>query len=1393
MSRAVQTVFLIDIASLHSYDDNLITLDFEKSVSTIRYSCLKFLTYFGTRKTRWGCKFYCSNGLARQRMEKRPFSEHNLENFEDFEDQILRRFERYKAVCEAVGRMSGITPARKDPPCSIIKTALTQVASEFQWDAPDIASPVKPAKRRRLGTPDDKDEVMNCVFSISRSPVSYEDLDTFLGRPHEGVDIAGELMPPELQRIFVGHLNAKLIWLDTGSLASSSAQLSEFTSAMKRINGTIMPIRLAARVSGEFEGGTFGKESSDSRPFSSVAEFYIGSSTPRALPSTTAVIQGDERICHVAQCFDSVFDASPSDYLPAAGTLQKPVCWKEIHIMYRAAVPFETCALNSERLLGFRAEADTLKESLSHLRSILVDLACCREAAIVSLKSESPSPCHGILFPINDTAFCVHIVSAPTCLLPGCSTEPTVKPGLKVPTGDGLKPIPDWKERKSETIAKSFDATVLEKWYLPTPTTSPFLSSFCQQEPLSQKREYFLGKLQKQLHPKYASSNSKIKRDRRPKSDQVGRQPCAPRTLRKTLSLNISSRSAGMVAHCYVNQKLTAETTTRAVTPPSTEPGGKEVQPPRISETKIHDNEAQVVEQLKSLLEVAISSELPSSLVSCAQNIVSVVKHHVDSQQNAAKNALSAQELLEKHFVTSCAEITRRYPDLKDAFSRQRRLREYQFQVVLLLERELQFKVSASACVETVLSLLRTVSFIYGPSVANQFLVGPIKDGYLVSLHEVLLEICEELDVPLICGDPSSVLPDGIFSDLDSLPSTSSMLSQDSYFSGVPSSCSQRMADENRSRVHVALSQPSVLEKRQIVVPRAAKKRRDEPLKPMKESPRAAAKQVEEETANNVRRGLFVSPTKKADQPPDVITHQKRRILKTTFVPETPTHKQGKHVVLRRQERLRKRSGVQVMVSIVEETPQKLLFATGDKSTTPQKPLDGVSDGLDELSGNTVVETSQKPTQATVNCAGHSRELRRRARNVGKSLLLSSASTTKPAETPPRSKCPAEGTPSKAVSTGIDMPWLSPNLLLVPNAVGLMGTPSKSPRKVVNSLRTPTRPISKPGSTFSPGNQQLSVSPCNVENFGGAAPSEGVCATPQRQHLHEAFSVGETPPNWCGSEALFLSPETVFCGDDFERTPQKHVEFADATVSERGYSTTPRRRVSKRLLSSPATPKAKRATDVTPSKSPSRTFLSRNTNSPRRGASQLSFRVPSPEAGTTVPRTPERGSKKLCSRTKSPMLEAKSLGQQQCTVESANGNALCFRKRPNLRTMERAQPSENLRENAMQNDAVRNISVRTHQCMTSSTLRHEVEPVVRITRSKARETGLTPYEIFLLSQASPVKGSSGTSGALGEDRRNTCRKLLQSPRHTRPRKKMFTPPSALSVLHLTTSPMFLED
>lgn len=1203
MSQSTKVVFLLDLASFFSRDDRLCVANYQHAVNAVKYCCLKFLTHFGTKRTRWGYKFYSSSGLARQRMEKRLFCEFNLENFEDFEDDLVRRFEHYRQACEAIDRSGSCSGPEKDAPCSVLRAALTQVFSEYQWDAPSLSSPVKWKSRRRkrncVAEHCEGEEEVNYIFNISPCPRTEDDVAAFLKKaPATDGEVADHILPGHLRRLLLASASVKFFWIDTtpletgredfvGGVASTSPKLR---GAVATLGGRVISIATlvsAGSVGHATDGRGAARKPLSAVPFSDVADFYLSKATVKSPQKTATVVYRETQIGCAVLCASS----APEESAVGDG-------WKEIRILCRTRQDPKLCIFQSSRAQTFRcveASVGNCSEApVNCLAEMLSCLANDGSAFFVEVASEQSSvKLFGFLFPIDCALFCVHTVTEPGPLASGALLE-----NISREFADGSRSELRCVLPRSDVgslLAKPFTADVLERWFVPA-SVSPRSQGSGNQEPCS-PRDGMLRMLRREYQAKF--STGKDRGEQRLMSDQPLR-PVAAQKLRK-----------------YNSASVPMSNTSSAVSRETALPRQEDAPP-----IKSCSDADQLVAHLRRSYDGALNSELPVALLTCAQNIVSVVKRFAESEGNDLNSAETARKLLRAHFTVGCIQIAEKYANSKDDTSLKRRVREYQLQALLALEEEANFR-ETSNCVERVTSLLRTLSFIYSPASASEFLKGIVCSTYLTTLKDIIIEIGEELNVPILSDEhDSSLASEGDFFQLGSLPSVQS---QESYLSSIPSSLNlQRGTDniacaaEGKTLARVGLSQPLAPEKRQIVVKQASSKRKAADAMVAKKP----AKRVKTKDAQGSENECGREKAKQ--NPPSTPKAKRRRVLKTTFVPETPHRKQGRKAVQRRQELLRKKFSVTITLPVVEETPEKKSPSgpTTSKTRTPVRTV-----------------TPEALRNAAVQCAH----------------------------------------------------------------------PSATPKR---SLR--------PKTLFS--------------------------------------EVQATPPEWNGSECLFLSPASEA---SFERAPR-----SEKTPSKCGLSTgnesvsgnehcflTPRRRVSKKLLSSPSTPKSTSSRLSTVEASPA--MQRALSTSP-----SASFPLLSPKA-----ETPRRlFSVKSC---ESPALRVHHTLDVAVTTQVGSGEHLCSTSSEQTLPVDSSAPS-------------------TESSQSSAGSPVLAECTSRFTRSKSRETGLTPHQLFVLSQKSPVKDRSPAS------KKRTNNTVGCTPRHGATQKVSYTPPSALSLLHLTSSPMLLK-
>ncbi|KAH8032780.1 hypothetical protein HPB51_001839 [Rhipicephalus microplus] len=777
MFQSTKAVFLVDVASFFSREDRLSVADYQQAMNAVKYCCLKFLTHFGTKRTRWGYKFYNRNGSARQRMEKRLFCEFNLETFEDFEEDLVRRFEHYRQACDAIDRSGSRSTTEKDPPCSVLRAALTQIFSEYQWDAPSLSSPVKWKLRKRekkcTSETCEGEEDANYVFNISPCPHTDSDVAAFLGRSATAcADVADEILPAHVRRLLFASALVKFFWIDTTSLEATldrgttvSPKLRKATTAL---GGDVMCISTLVAAGSVCLGpdGRVAKQGPlTAVPFCDVANSYFSKTIePQAKQPLTPVVYKGTHIGLAVLCPNS---SRVTEELVAAED------WKEIRILGRTKADARLCIFQSTRVQIFRCAGTSLhtysRTPATALNEILACLVNDNGALFVEmLLNHSFFKHSGFLFPIDYNSFSVHIVTKPAVRAPMALSK---NAGREFANGnrDEMRRIGIlWRSSTSSRLEKPFAANVLEKWFVPASTSCIVDTSNEQAHSTSQ--DYLLKLLRREYRTKLAAS--KAKGEHRIVSDEPKRPVSVPK-MRRCLSVSFPVMPAS-----DDNMEATSFGRNALIATPSSD----------VDQLVIH---------LKECYDAALNAELPASLLTCAQNIVSVVKRFAESQPSELSCSETACRVLRTHFTLSCVQIAEKYVNHKDDDSVKRRVNEYQLQALLALEEEVNFQ-SASNCVERVTSLLRTLSFIYNPACASEFLKGIVSSAYLITLKDILMEIAEELNIQIISDELDTSL--GSEGDIFRLGSVPSMQSQESYLSSIPSSLSLMRENRGKSR-----------------------------------------------------------------------------------------------------------------------------------------------------------------------------------------------------------------------------------------------------------------------------------------------------------------------------------------------------------------------------------------------------------------------------------------------------------------------------------------------------------------------------------------------------------------------------------------------------------------
>lgn len=240
-----QVVFLIDLHTCVPKDEGDTSVD--RIGPCICLSALRILTLLSSQVDasqndkqtiiRWGFKFY--NSVTR-RFQKYHLRDFTREEFDKFESEVEIAIESERAKNHGLVRKNigaCVSSERNNSDChrkttdeddidhvDKLQCALREIVSDFQWDQPDINSPVKNFGIKRLRSSGRKSLLSdfnashqyNLTFLLSKCPHSTVDLTRFVGIDHEvkPQDALSSFMPATIYRQFFECARIRLFWID---------------------------------------------------------------------------------------------------------------------------------------------------------------------------------------------------------------------------------------------------------------------------------------------------------------------------------------------------------------------------------------------------------------------------------------------------------------------------------------------------------------------------------------------------------------------------------------------------------------------------------------------------------------------------------------------------------------------------------------------------------------------------------------------------------------------------------------------------------------------------------------------------------------------------------------------------------------------------------------------------------------------------------------------------------------------------------------------------------------------------------------------------------------------------------------------------------------------------
>lgn len=211
-----QVIFLIDLNPA-SWRPRYSAKD---ATSAVVLWALKVLSYFndyGKRKLstlRWGYQFFSSRTLSHH-IERRDFKEFTTDFFEEFENEVSKKFNDCFSQNHTIDRGEACT--KLPAGAKNISCAFANATHDFQWDGPDTSSPLSSRKTQRNVI---SRKTRNIVFLLSDCPWHDASIEEFTGESLSALmsleGLKNILIPSVLHEELKKH-EICLQWVSTGA------------------------------------------------------------------------------------------------------------------------------------------------------------------------------------------------------------------------------------------------------------------------------------------------------------------------------------------------------------------------------------------------------------------------------------------------------------------------------------------------------------------------------------------------------------------------------------------------------------------------------------------------------------------------------------------------------------------------------------------------------------------------------------------------------------------------------------------------------------------------------------------------------------------------------------------------------------------------------------------------------------------------------------------------------------------------------------------------------------------------------------------------------------------------------------------------------------------------
>ncbi|XP_062594870.1 treslin-like [Saccostrea cucullata] len=239
-----------------------------------------------TPHLKWSYKIYNSSQYRLKRLVN-LFKEFKTRYFEEFENEVERNIETsiqdIQTDIDSEGHKHG-----KQYPANILNKVLNEIVLDYQWEDPDIFSPVK--SRRKSAKNENHNKTENFVFLFANSPKNPIGLRQFSGKVVLDDEIfLDSFMPPDLISTFSHKIRLSLNWIDTDvfffDVNPESVQFVE--TAIHKLHGSLIPVESLVQSNRQCIGNIF----SSLTPVEGVPHTQKDPSAVMGLVSYTSVIE----------------------------------------------------------------------------------------------------------------------------------------------------------------------------------------------------------------------------------------------------------------------------------------------------------------------------------------------------------------------------------------------------------------------------------------------------------------------------------------------------------------------------------------------------------------------------------------------------------------------------------------------------------------------------------------------------------------------------------------------------------------------------------------------------------------------------------------------------------------------------------------------------------------------------------------------------------------------------------------------------------------------------------------------------------------------------------------------------------------------------------------------